>query len=70
MLVFFFIRYHLKNSKNRIKMIFSSGFLRKSSVEINFYRRFLKKIVYRNLGFLVAISYKPTYSMSRLRLGT
>jgi hypothetical protein len=50
-------------------MIFSSDFLRKPSEEIDFYRRFLK-IVYRNLGFQVAIFYKPTYLMSRLRLGT
>jgi hypothetical protein len=36
-------------------MISSDGSLRKPPLEIDFYRRFLKKTVIRNHGFLLAV---------------
>jgi hypothetical protein len=51
-----------KLEKLRIKMISSDGSLRKLSLEIDFYRQFLKKTVTRNHEFLQTVFLNTIFS--------
>jgi hypothetical protein len=54
-MVAFHTRTLKKTKKIQDKLISSSGLLRKSYVEIDFYRCFLKETFYKNHGFVLMV---------------